>query len=108
VSRWYLRHFGAASPLALIHPLALLWCYCTAARLSAHASWWARAGDESHTMRLLQASDHRFVYIGPKGTFTPLHKDTLCRWNLTRCSHTAYSIQHAACAACCILQHTAA
>ncbi len=28
---------------------------------------------------LRQASDHRFVYIGPKGTFTPLHKDTLCR-----------------------------
>jgi hypothetical protein len=27
------------------------------------------------------ASDHRFVYIGTKGTFTPLHRDTLCSFS---------------------------
>ena len=30
-------------------------------------------------MPVWQTSDHRFVYLGPKGTFTPLHRDTLCR-----------------------------
>lgn len=29
----------------------------------------------------VQASDHRFVYIGPRNTFTPLHRDTLCSYS---------------------------
>jgi hypothetical protein len=28
-----------------------------------------------------QASDHRFVYVGRAGTFTPLHKDVLCSYS---------------------------
>lgn len=34
-----------------------------------------------HAHSTEQASDHRFVYIGRGGTFTPLHKDVLCSYS---------------------------
>lgn len=34
-----------------------------------------------HAHATAQASDHRFVYIGRAGTFTPLHKDVLCSYS---------------------------
>lgn len=35
----------------------------------------------AHAHETGQASDHRFVYVGRAGTFTPLHKDVLCSYS---------------------------
>lgn len=41
----------------------------------------ARDWLNGHAHATGQASDHRFVYIGRGGTFTPLHKDVLCSYS---------------------------
>ena len=55
------------------------WNYCKAheheCQLYTRPPYFAEDWLNDHEAQ--QASDHRFVYLGPAGTFTPLHKDVL-------------------------------